>query len=68
MNVGTLRRPQRGILCPRGEDLIEFFTNSVRPTMAKLVFPNFLFGKKRKTRLILCLHEMATTVLWKLNS
>lgn len=63
MSVGTLRRPQRGILCPRGEDLIEFFTNSVRPSMAKLVFPNFLSGNKRKTCLILCLHVIATTGL-----
>lgn len=68
MCVGTLRRPQRGILCPRGEDLIEFFTNSVRPAMAKLVFPNFLLGYKRKTRLILHLHGTATTGLWKLSA
>lgn len=35
--------------------------------MAKLVFPNFLLRNKRKTCLILCLHEIATTGLLKLQ-
>lgn len=59
MSVGTLRRPQRGILCPHGEDLIEFFTNSVRPPMAKLGFLDFFVRKWKKDSSYLLLTWMS---------